>query len=86
MRIELHIGRIVLEGTDSHDAPAVRVALEAELATLLTRTPLTPATPHRAHRIKSPVLPPTATPTAFGQALAHAIHGTLTHHTRGSIR
>ncbi|MFC8700897.1 hypothetical protein ACFUIV_01890 [Streptomyces anulatus] len=80
MRIELHIGRIVLEGVDPREATAVRAALEAELTTLLTRTPLTS---HHTHRTATPVLPLATTPAAFGQALARAVHGALTHHVGG---
>ncbi|MFD9482856.1 hypothetical protein ACFWBX_02300 [Streptomyces sp. NPDC059991] len=79
MRIELHIGRLVLEGTDPADAPAVRAALTSRLTDLLTQTP--PTTPHHTHRLTPPTLPAPPDPTAFGHALAATVHAGLTRPT-----
>ncbi|MFJ9742306.1 hypothetical protein [Streptomyces sp. NPDC101166] len=76
MRIELHIGRIVLEGIAPTDAPAVRAALTARLTDLLTQSP--PMTPHHIHRLASLTMPAPSDPTAFGHTLALTIHTGLT--------
>ncbi|WP_327417816.1 hypothetical protein [Streptomyces sp. NBC_01233] len=79
MRIELHIGRIVLEGVAPADAPAVRAALTSRLGDLLAQTP--PTIPHHTHRLTPPTLPAPPDPTAFGHALAGAVHDGLTRPT-----
>ncbi|MFE0134831.1 hypothetical protein ACFWY6_25165 [Streptomyces sp. NPDC059037] len=81
MRIELRIGRIVLEGVAPADAPAVRAALTSRLTDLLTQAP--PTTPHHTHRLTPPTVPAPADPTAFGHALAATVHAGLTCPTGG---
>ncbi|WAZ20011.1 hypothetical protein STRCI_001101 [Streptomyces cinnabarinus] len=77
MRIELHIGRVVLEGVSPRDAARVRAALTAELGELLTRAPITPAASHRVRRAAAAPLSPVSDPAALGRGIAQAVHGSL---------
>ncbi|WP_328959108.1 hypothetical protein [Kitasatospora purpeofusca] len=77
MRIELHIGRLVLEGVTPHDSAVLRAALESELGALLSRDPLTPRQDHHLHRATTPPVCAAADPAAFGRQIARAVHGSL---------
>lgn len=61
MRIELHIGRLVLDSVAAHQGTAIREAVIAELSHLLTTTPDHRwRTSQRRRRIAAPPVPPTA--------------------------
>ncbi|WP_424886819.1 hypothetical protein [Streptomyces sp. XH2] len=77
MRIELRIGRLVLEGVHRHDAPALRSALEEELGALLSRAPGAPYRSRRARREGAPPVPADADPAVFGRRIARAVHSSL---------
>ncbi|WP_367139248.1 MULTISPECIES: hypothetical protein [Streptomyces] len=77
MRIELRIGRLVLDGVHRHDAPALRSALEDELGALLSRAPGTPYRSHRVRRAGAPPVPADADPAVFGRRVARAVHSSL---------
>ncbi|MEV3993813.1 hypothetical protein AB0J57_33525 [Streptomyces sp. NPDC049837] len=77
MRIELRIGRIVLEGIEPRDAKTVRTALTTELAALLTRSPITPPASHHIRRTTAPPFPAAPDATALGRGIARAVHGSL---------
>ncbi|MCF3101829.1 hypothetical protein IPZ58_09565 [Streptomyces roseoverticillatus] len=74
MRIELRVGRLVLDGIHRHDAPALRTALEHELAALLTRAPDGPYRSHRVRRLGTPPVVADTDPAVFGRRVAHAVH------------
>ncbi|MER5374269.1 hypothetical protein [Streptomyces sp. NPDC002553] len=76
MRIELHIGRIVLEGIPSTEAPAIRASLTSRLTELLIQGP--PVTSHHTHRLTSRTMTAPSDPTAFGHTLAETVHTGLT--------
>lgn len=77
MRIDLHIERLVIDGS-AHDPDAVRAALTRELARRLAEAP--PALAGHATasvRANAPAVPmPSA--DALGGGVAHALHAALT--------
>ncbi|MEU1819782.1 hypothetical protein ABZ543_32085 [Streptomyces roseifaciens] len=88
MKVELSIGRLVLEGVPGHRAAALSRALEAELGALLAAAPpggqgagrpgdlVDLADVHLRRATTAPVRA-TADPTALGRRIAHAVHGAL---------
>ncbi|MFD4715211.1 hypothetical protein ACFWN5_36865 [Streptomyces sp. NPDC058430] len=77
MRIELHIGRLILEGVPPHDAAALRAALESELDKLLSREPVTSRQDHHQHHATTPTISTAADPAALGRHIARAVHSSL---------
>ncbi|WP_406208290.1 hypothetical protein OH807_36540 [Kitasatospora sp. NBC_01560] len=85
MRIELRIGRLVLDGVAPGAAPALREALERELAALLTADPPSRDGDHRVRHAVTPAVAADPDPAAFGRAVARAVHRSL-HPARGVRR
>lgn len=80
MRVVLHIGRLVLDGVEPHQAGAVREALTAELSRLLTATPDHQwRVSQRQRRIAVPPLPPPAGgPERLGRTVAGSVYAGIT--------
>ncbi|MFE5871573.1 hypothetical protein ACFQ6V_23410 [Streptomyces roseifaciens] len=83
MKVELSIGRLVLEGVPGHRAAALSRALEAELGALLAAAPpggqegLVDLTDVHLRRATTAPVRATADPTALGRRIARAVHGAL---------
>ncbi|MFC5148210.1 hypothetical protein [Streptomyces aureoversilis] len=83
MKVELSIGRLVLEGVPGHRAAALSRALEAELGALLAAAPpggqggLADLADVHLRRATAAPVRATADPTALGRRIAHAVHGAL---------
>ncbi|GGY07221.1 hypothetical protein [Streptomyces hiroshimensis] len=77
MKVELSIGRLVLEGVPRHRAAALRRALESELGALLAAAP--PGGHGDLHLRRATAAPVHATddPTALGRRIAHTVHEAL---------
>ncbi|MFF7726582.1 hypothetical protein [Streptomyces sp. NPDC008001] len=77
MKVELSVGRLVLEGVPGHRAAALRRALEAELGTLLTAAPPRGLGDLHLRRAVTAPVRATADPTALGRGIAYAVHEAL---------
>jgi hypothetical protein len=80
MRIELHIERLVLDGTgvEPRHAGAVRAAVETELTRLLTAVPELSWSSWQDRRLRRVTAPPVRlggarNATALGRAVAHSL-------------
>ncbi|MGK5729761.1 hypothetical protein [Streptomyces sp. URMC 124] len=77
MKVELSIGRLVLDGVPGHRAAALRRALETELGALLTAAPPRGQGDLHLRRAATAPVRATADPAALGRRIAHAVHGAL---------
>ncbi|MCQ8771575.1 hypothetical protein [Streptomyces telluris] len=83
MKVELSIGRLVLEGVPGHRAAVLSRALEAELGALLAAAPpggkgaLVDLTDVHLRRVATAPVRATADPVALGRRVARAVHGAL---------
>ncbi len=79
MTIELHIDRLVLDGVAApHQARAIRDAVHAELARLLTAAPASAwRDSARIRRIPAPDVHTGHSPTALGTSIARSVHSAV---------
>jgi hypothetical protein len=80
MNINLHIERLVLDGisVEPHQRPALKVAMESELGTLLTSNGLAPSLKNdvalRSIKAGSIEMKAENTPADLGQHIAQVVH------------
>ncbi|MFI1255304.1 hypothetical protein ACH4U6_16135 [Streptomyces netropsis] len=83
MKVELSIGRLVLEGVPGHRAAALGRALEAELGALLAAAPpggqgdLADLADVHLRRAATTPVRATADPAVLGRRIARAVHEAL---------